>query len=55
MIDLIKEIYEGTGNSKEKLLRLYGKDLSYKRASAYLAGIKLHLETVKKLENNFER
>jgi hypothetical protein len=54
LIDLIKEIYEGTGNSKEKLLRLYGKDLSYKSASAYLAGIKLHLETVKKLENNFE-
>ena len=54
MINLEKEIYDGEGNAKEKLLRLYGKDISYKSAAAYLAGIKLHLETIKRLEKNLE-
>ena len=54
MVNLEKEIYDGEGNAKEKLLRLYGKDISYKSAAAYLAGIKLHLETIKRLEKNLE-
>ena len=54
MINLEKEIYDGEGNAKEKLLRLYGKDISYKRSAAYLAGIKLHLETIKRMEKNLE-
>jgi len=54
LINLEKEIYDGEGNAKEKLLRLYGKDISYKSAAAYLTGIKLHLETIKRLEKNLE-
>ena len=54
MVNLEKEIYDGEGNAKEKLLRLYGKDISYKSAAEYLAGIKLHLETIKRLEKNLE-
>ena len=54
MINLEKEIYDGEGNAREKLLRLYGKNLSYKSAVSYIAGIKLHLETIKRLEKNLE-
>lgn len=49
---LIKEVLEGPGNAQEKLLRIYGKDLSYNNAALYMAGIKLHLDTVKRLEKN---
>lgn len=54
MINLEKEIYDGEGNAKEKLLRLYGKDISYKSAAAYLTGIKLHLNTIRRLQKNEE-
>jgi hypothetical protein len=49
---LTKEIFEGRGNAQEKLLRLYGKDLAYNNAKKYLAGIKLHLETLQRVEKN---
>ena len=49
---LTKEIFEGRGNAREKLLRLYGKDLAYNNAKKYLAGIKLHLETLQRAEKN---
>lgn len=55
MINLKKELYDGKGNAKDKLLKLYGKDLSYKRAASYIAGIKLHLETEEKLRKNEEK
>ena len=54
MINLEREIFDGEGNAKEKLLRLYGKDISYKSAAAYLAGIKLHLDTTRRLQKNNE-
>ena len=54
MINLEKEIYDGEGNAKEKLLRLYGKDVCYNNATLYLAGIKLHLDTIKRLQKNEE-
>lgn len=54
MINLEREIFDGEGNAKEKLLRLYGKDISYKSAAAYIAGIKLHLDTTRRLQKNNE-
>lgn len=50
-----QEILSGAGNAQEKLLRLYGKNLAYNNAKKYLAGIKLHLETMRRLgKNNVE-
>jgi len=49
---LIKEISEGDGNAQDKLFRLYGKRLAYNNAKKYLAGIKLHLETIQRAESN---
>ena len=49
---IIREITEGTGNAQEKLLRIYGKSLNYNNAKKYLAGIKLHLETMDRLKKN---
>lgn len=53
MIDKIaREVYDGEGNAQDKLLRIYGKELNYNNAKKYLAGIKLHLNTIKRLGNN---
>lgn len=53
LIDNIsREIFEGNGNAQEKLRRIYGKELNYTNAKKYLAGIKLHLNTVKGLDKN---
>ena len=49
---LTKEIFDGDGNAQEKLLRLYGKRLAYNNAKKYLAGIKLHIETLQRAEKN---
>lgn len=49
---LTREIFEGTGNAQQKLLRLYGKDLNYNNAKKYLAGIKLHLATMQNADSN---
>lgn len=43
------EILEGEGNSQEKLKRIFDKELSYNNAAAYVAGMKLLLETIKDL------
>lgn len=52
MIDKIEnEVLEGKGNAQEKLYRIYDKKLAYHTAKLYLAGIKLHLNTLRKLEN----
>jgi hypothetical protein len=50
--DLAREVFEGAGNAQEKMLRIYGKELSYSNAKKYLAGIKLHLETTGRLDQN---
>ena len=50
--NLIAEVLEGSGNAQEKLYRLYGKKLTYRNAASYLAGIKLHINTVKKLASS---
>jgi hypothetical protein len=49
---LVKEIFEGDGNAQDKLFRLYGKKLAYNNAKKYLAGIKLHIETLQRAEKN---
>ena len=49
--NIIEDILEGSGNAQEKLYRIYGKKLAYNTAKLYLTGIKLHLNTVRKLEN----
>jgi len=46
------EVLEGDGNAQEKLYRIYGKKLAYDTAKHYLTGIKLHIDTLKKLEKN---
>ena len=38
------------GNAQEKMRRLYGKELEYNTAKKYLAGIKLHLDKMRLLE-----
>lgn len=50
--NLIAEVLDGSGNAQEKLYRLYGKKLTYRNAASYLAGIKLHINTVKKLASS---
>lgn len=40
------EVFETPGNPQEKMRRLYGKELSYSNAKKYLAGIRLHLNSV---------
>lgn len=50
--DIIYEIFEGEGNAQEKLYRLYGKKIGYSTAAAYMAGIKLHINTMKLSESN---
>lgn len=53
MINKIEhEVLEGDGNAQEKLYRIYGKKLAYNTAKHYLTGIKLHIDTLKKLEKN---
>jgi len=47
-----EEQVRAPGNPQEKLLRLYGKQLAYNNAKKYLAGIKLHLDTMERLNNN---
>ena len=54
MINLEKEIFNKTGSAKEKLIKFYGKDVSEKTASSYLSGIKLHLDTMRRLKKNLE-
>lgn len=52
MSNLEELIFNAPGNAQEKLRSIYGKDLSYTNAKKYLAGIKLHLNTVKGLDKN---
>jgi len=53
LIDTItREIFDGEGNAQEKLKRIYGKELNYNNAKKYLAGIRLHLNTIKKANAN---
>lgn len=54
MIDLTKEIYAKDVTAHDKILRLYGKDVSNDLAGRYVSGIKLHLKTVNNLDNNFK-
>lgn len=54
MIDLTKEIYADNVTAHDKILRLYGKDISDGLARRYVSGIKLHLKTVNNLDNNFK-
>ena len=48
-----REIFEGKGNSQEKLKRIYGKELNPTNARKYLAGIRLHLETMKGIGEDY--
>jgi len=50
--DFEEQVINGGGNAKEKMHQLYGKDLAYNNAKKYLAGIKLHLQTMERLRNN---
>lgn len=50
-----EQVINAPGNAQEKMRRLYGKELAYNNAKKYLAGIKLHidtLDTLSKLEQN---
>jgi len=49
---IAREIFEGTGNAQDKMRRLYAKDLTYDNAKKYLAGIKLHLQTMQRADTN---
>lgn len=52
MSSIEDQIFNSPGNAQEKMRRLYGKNLEYNNAKKYLAGIKLHLETMQKLDTN---
>lgn len=43
------EIFNSPGNPQETMRRLYGKELSFSNAKKYLAGIRLHINTIAKL------
>ena len=43
------EVFETPGNPQEKMRRLYGKELSPSNAKKYLAGIRLHLNTLARM------
>lgn len=47
-----EQVINAPGNAQEKMRRLYGKELAYNNAKKYLAGIKLHIDTLSKLEQN---
>ena len=47
-----EQVLNASGNAKEKMHQLYGKDLAYNNAKKYLAGIKLHLQTMERLNKN---
>ena len=54
MSSIEDQIFNSPGNAQEKMRRLYGKELGYNNAKKYLAGIKLHLNTVKGLDKNLQ-
>lgn len=54
MINLEEEIFNQKSSAKEKLIKIYGKVVSEKTASSYLSGIKLHLDTMRRLKKNEE-
>lgn len=43
------EVFKSPGNPQEKMRRLYGKELSPSNAKKYLAGIRLHLNTLARM------
>jgi len=47
-----EQVINAPGNAQEKMRRLYGKELSYSNAKKYLAGIKLHLDMMERLNKN---
>ena len=47
-----EQVINAPGNAQEKMRRIYGKELTYSNAKKYLAGIKLHIDTLSKLEQN---
>lgn len=44
-----EQVINAPGNAQEKMRRLYGKELAYNNAKKYLAGIKLHLGMMERL------
>lgn len=52
MMQFEADVLTAPGNAQEKLKRYYGKELNYNNAKKYFAGIKLHLETMQKLDTN---
>lgn len=54
LINLEEEIFNQKSSAKEKLIKIYGKVVSEKTASSYLSGIKLHLDTMRRLKKNEE-
>ena len=44
-----EQVINAPGNAQEKMRRLYGKELEYNNAKKYLAGIKLHLGMMERL------
>jgi hypothetical protein len=43
------DIFEGEGNSQEKLKRIFNKEISYNNSAMYIAGMKLLLDKLKDL------
>lgn len=52
MNEFEEQVLNAPGNSQEKLLRFYGKQLAPNNAKKYLAGAKLHILTMERLRNN---
>lgn len=52
MNDIYTSIFEDGVTAHDKILKLYGKDVSDDLARRYIGGIKLHLKTTNNLENN---
>lgn len=46
------EVAQATGNARELIQQFYNRKIGQNNAEKYLAGIRMHLETVQKLEEN---